>query len=134
MKHKADPFSAALTPALALLLALSLAACSDHTKPPQRSAVLAKAEKIEISIAQYDGLPLAGVIDMLHDESVRRDPAKIGVSISLGPDAQKLAGVGINLELKDVTLAEALRQVADSVGLKVQATDTGLLLVAKNAK
>lgn len=90
---------------------------------------------MKLSTAQFDGLPLAAVIAMLHDESVRLDTARNGVAISLGPDAQTLANAQINLkEIKDVTLAEILGRVADSVGLDVQADDTELILVRKKAK
>lgn len=105
-----------------------------ESKPPQSSAALEKAKRIEISSVYYDGLPLAVVITTLHDECVRRDPARKGVSFSLGPDAKELADAEIHLELRDVTLAETLERVADSVGLEMQATDTELLLVRKKAK
>jgi hypothetical protein len=70
----------------------------------------------------------------LHDECVKRDPARKGVPISLGPDAQQLADAEITLELRDVTLAETLRRIADAVGLEVRANDTEILLVRKKAK
>jgi hypothetical protein len=99
------------------------------SKPPQSSTALETAKKIQLSEVKFDGLSLAVVISMLQDQSVKRDPARKGVTISLGPDAKQFADTEIKLELKDVTLAEALERVADSVGLKVQATDTELLLV-----
>ncbi len=52
----------------------------------------------------------------------------------LGPDANQFAGAKINIELRDVTLSEALERVAVLVGLKVQATDAEIFLVGKNAK
>jgi hypothetical protein len=134
MKYKADPFSAVLTLVLTLLLTISLAACAAVSKPPQSSAALEKAKKIKLSTVKFDGLPLALVITTLHDECVRRDPAQQGVTISLGPDAKQLADAEIKLELRDVTLAETLGRIADSVGLEVQANDTELLLVRKKAK
>ena len=99
------------------------------SKPPQSSTALETAKKIQLSEVKFEGLTLAVVISMLQDQSVKRDPARKGVTISLGPDAKQFADTEIKLELKDVTLAEALERVADSVGLKVQATDTELLLV-----
>ena len=134
MKYKADPFSAVLTLVLTLLLTISLAACTAERKPPQSSAALKKAKEITISTVKFDNLPLAVVITMLHDECVNRDPARKGVTISLGPDARQLADAEVNLELRDATLAETLGRVADSVGLEVQANDTELLLVRKKAK
>lgn len=103
-------------------------------KPPQSSASLEKARKIKLSTVKFDGLPLAVVITMLQDESVKRDAARQGVTISLGSDAKQLADAEINLDLKDVTLEEALERVAVSVGLEVQATDTDLLLLLKRGK
>jgi hypothetical protein len=103
-------------------------------KPSQISASIEKAKKIELSTVKFDSLPLAMVINMLQDESVKCDPARKGVKISLGPDAKQLANTEINLEIKDGTLAETLGRVADSVGLEVQATDTEVLLVLKKAK
>jgi hypothetical protein len=97
-------------------------------------ASLEKARKLEISYVKYDGLPLEVVITILQEESVKRDPAREGVTISIGPDAKQLADAEINLELRDVTLAETLERVADSVGLNVQASDTELLIVRKKAK
>ena len=105
-----------------------------ESKPPQSSAALEKAKKIKLSTVKFDSLPLAVAITMLQDESVKRDADRKGVTISLGPDAKQLADAEINLELGDVTLAETLGRVADSVGLEVQATDTELLLVRKKAK
>ena len=134
MKHKADPFSAVVTLGLTLLLAMLLAACTSESKPTQSSAALEKAKKIELSDVKFDRLPLSVVITMLQDECVKRDPARKGVTISLGPDAKQLPDAEINLELRDVTLAETLGRIADSVGLKLQATDTELLLVGKKAK
>jgi len=128
-------FSAVLTLVLTLLLTISLAACTAHVKPPQSSAALEKAKKIELASVQFDGLPLAIVITMLHDDSVKCDATGKGVTITLGPDAKQLADAEINLELlRDVTLAETLQRVADSVGLKVQASDAELLLVDRKAK
>jgi hypothetical protein len=134
MKHESDRFSAVLTRALALLLVISLVACSTKSKAPQSSAALEKAKKIKVEELNYDGLPLAVVISTLHDECVRRDPARKGFGISLGPDAEQLADSEIKLKLTDVTLEEAIRRIADSVGLEVQANDTDLVLVRKKAK
>lgn len=105
-----------------------------ESKPPQSSAALEKAKKIKLSIVKFDSLPLAVVITMLQEESVKYDAAQKGVTISLAPDAKQLADTKVNLDLKDVTLAETLGRVADSVGLEMQATDTELLLVPKKAK
>ena len=99
------------------------------SKPLQSSAALETAKKIQLSEVKIDGLSLAVVITVLHDESVKRDPARQGVTISLAPDAKQLADAEIKLELSDVTLAEALGRIADAVGLKLQSTDTELLLV-----
>ena len=134
MKYKADPFSTVLTLVLTLLLTISLAACVAESKAPRSSAALEKAKKFEIDAVKFDGMPLALVITELHDECVKRDPARKGIPISLGPDAQQLAYAEITLELRDVTLAETLGRIADSVGLEVQANDTEVLLVRKKAK
>jgi hypothetical protein len=134
MKHKSDQFSAVLTQCLALLLVISLVACTAQSKAPQSFTALEKAKKIKVDELYYDGLPLAVAITALHDECVKRDPARKGVAFSLGPDAEQLADAEINLKLTDVTLEEALRRIADSVGLEVQAKDTELLLVRKKAK
>jgi len=134
MKHKADPFSAVLTLGLTLLLTILLGACTADSKPTQSSAALEKAKTIKLASVQFDRLPLAIVITMLHDDSVKCDAARKGVTITLGSDAKQLADAEINLELRDVTLAEALGRVAESVGLKLQATETELLLVGKKAK
>ena len=134
MKHKTDPFLAVLTLVLSLLLTISLAACSAGSKPPQTSAALEKARKFKLSDVKFDGLPLEVVITTLQDESAHRDPARKGVTISLGPDAKQFADTEINLQLKEVTLAETLGRIADSVGLEVQANDSELLLVQKKGK
>ena len=105
-----------------------------ESKLPQSSRALEKAEKITLSTVKFDSLPLAAVITMLHAESVKRDAAREGVTMSIAPDAKQLADAEINLELRDVTLAETLERVADSVGLEMQATDTELLLVRTKAK
>ena len=70
----------------------------------------------------------------MHDESVKRDREKNGVNIVLGPNAKEYADAEINVDLKGVTLADALERVAESVGLTVEATDTELLIVKKKAK
>jgi hypothetical protein len=134
MKFKRDSFSAVLILGVASLLAISLTACTAERKPPRSSATLEKAKKVQLSSVYYDGLPLGVVINMLHDESARRDPAHQGIAFSLGPDAQQFADLEVKLELKNVTLAETLERIADSVGLEVQANDTELLLVRKKAK
>ena len=102
-----------------------------ESEPLQSSAALEKAKKIKLSAVKFEGLPLAAVITMLQDESVKRDVARKGVTISLGPDASQLSDVEVNLALRDITLAETLGRVADSVGLEIQAADTELLLVRK---
>jgi hypothetical protein len=99
-----------------------------------QGSVFQKAKQINLSSVKFDGLPLAVAITMLHDESVKRDPARIGVTISLGPDAKQLADAEINLDLKNVTLKETLERLADSAGLEVQVTATELLLVRKKGK
>lgn len=101
---------------------------------PHQSQALEKANKITLSTVKFEGLPLSVVITILHDESVKRDAARKGVTVSLGPDAKQLADAEINLDLKDVTLEKTLERVADSVGLEVQATATELLLVRKKGK
>ncbi|HYG36174.1 MAG TPA: hypothetical protein VEC99_15390, partial [Clostridia bacterium] len=101
---------------------------------PHRSSAVEKAKQINLSIVKFDGLPLAVVITMLHDESVKRDSARKGVTISLGPDEKQLADAEINLDLRDLTLAETLERVADSVGLEMQGTDMEILLVRKKGK
>jgi len=101
---------------------------------PHQSEALEKAKKITLSTVKFEGLPLSVVITMLHDESVKRDAARKGVTISLGPDAKQLADAEINLDIRAVTLAKTLESVADSVGLEMQATATELLLVRKKGK
>ncbi len=134
MKHKAPRFSATLAIAAMLLVASLLTASAAEAKPPHSSAALERAKKVKVSVAKFDGLPLTLVISMLHDESAKRDPERKGINISLGPNAKELADAEVNLELKDVTLAEALERVAEAVSLKLEATDTELLLVRKKAK
>lgn len=102
-------------------------------KLPQSSAPLEKAKEIKLSSVKFDSLPLSVVITMLQKESIKRDVSHKGVPISLGPDAKQLADTEVNLELKDVTLLEALERVADSVGLEMHATDTEFLFVRKVA-
>jgi len=95
----------------------------------KNSTALEKANELKLSTVKFDGLSLEVVITMLHDESVKRDPDRKGITISLAPNAKQLADAEIKLELKDVTLAETLERVGDSVGLKLQSTDAELLLV-----
>jgi hypothetical protein len=71
---------------------------------------------------------------MLHNESVKRDAAWKGVTISLEPDAEQQGVSEVNLDLRDVTLAETLERIADSVGLEIQSNDTEIFLVRKKAK
>lgn len=104
-----------------------------ESKSPQISPALEKAKKIKLSTVKFDSLPLSVVITMLHDESVKRDAARKGITISLAPDAKQLAGAEINLDLRDVTLSETLERVAGSVGLEMQATNTEIFLVRKKA-
>lgn len=87
-----------------------------------------------MSDVAFDGMPLSIAIGMLQAECAKRDPARKGIPISLGPDAKQFADSEVHLQLKDTNLAEALGRIADSVGLKLQATDTELLFVGKNAK
>ncbi len=134
MKYKADPLSAVLTSVLTLLLTILLAACTPQNKPVPIPAALEKAKKIQMSDVTFDGMPLTIAIGMLQDECAKRDPARKGIPISLGQDAKQLADAEVNVKLKDTNLAEALGRIADSVGLKLQATETELLLVGKNAK
>jgi hypothetical protein len=134
MKHKALRFSAVFVTAAALIVTSLLTAWATETKPPHSSAALEKAKKAKISVLKFDGLPLPLVISMLQGESVKRDPERKGVKISLGPNAKELADAEVNLELKDVTLAQALERVAEAVGLRLEATDTELLFVTKKAK
>jgi len=100
-------------------------------KPAQNSAALQKAKRIKLSSVKFDKLPLAVVITMLHNESVKRDAAREGVTISLEPDAKQQGDSEVNLDLRDITLAETLERIADSIGLEIQATDTAILLVPK---
>lgn len=102
--------------------------------PPRISAALQKAKEIKLSSVKFDSLSLAVTIAMLQDESVKRDKNRKGITISIGPDEKQLADAEVNLDLKDVTLAEAIARVADSVGLEMQAIDTEILLVRKKAK
>lgn len=133
MKYKANPLSA-LTFSLTLIVAIVMAACTPQSKPVQIPAALVKAKNIQMSDVTFDGLPLSIVIGILQNECVKRDPAQKGIPISLGQDAKQFADAEVNLNLKDTNLAEALGRIADSVGLKLQATETELLLVAKSAK
>jgi hypothetical protein len=134
MKRKADPISAVLAFGLILILTLVMAACTPQSKPTPIPAALVKAKNIQMSDVTFDGMPLTMAIGMLQSECAKRDPARKGIPISLGPDAKQFADVEVNLKLKDTNLAEALEHIADSVGLKLQATETELLLVGKNAK
>lgn len=101
---------------------------------PESSATLEKAKKIKLSPVKFDRLPLTVVITMLQEESVKYDAAREGVTISLAPDAKQLADAEINLDLKNVTLAETLERVAESASLELRATDKELLLLPKKAK
>jgi hypothetical protein len=134
MKHKAPRLSATIVIAAMLLVGSLLTASAADSKPPHSSAALEKAKKAKISAVKFAGMPLTLVISTLHDESVRRDRQRKGVKISLGLNAKDLADAEVNLELKEVTLAEVLERVAEAVGLKLEASDTELLLVRKQAK
>ena len=134
MKNRTDKIQAMFALAVAVLVSGLLAASAADTKPAQSSAALEKAKNIKLSVVRYEGLPLSEVIINLHDESVKRDSAHKGVKITLAANAEAKAYTVIKLDLKDVTLANALERVAQSAGLRLQATDTELLLVLKTAK
>lgn len=107
---------------------------SNVVKAAQNSTALQQAKGIKLSSVKLDKLPLKDVITLLRDESVKRDKGRKGITISLGPDEKQLEDVEVNLDLRDVTLAEAIVRVADSVGLDTRASDTEILLVRKKAK
>jgi hypothetical protein len=130
MKNKTS-LPAILALALALLATSRLTPSAAETKPSQGSAALEKAKKIQLPDVKFDGLPLAEVITMLHNQSIKCDTDHKGVKIALGPNAKQHAGAKINVDLKDVSLAEVVERVAESIDLKVEATDTELLLVPK---
>jgi hypothetical protein len=134
MKNTTYKIQAMFALALAVLLSGLLAASAADAKPAQNSAALEKAKNIKLSVVHYEGLPLSEVIINLHGESVKRDSAHKGVKITLAANAQAKAYAIIKLDLKDVTLATALERVAQSAGLRLQATDTELRLALKTAK
>jgi hypothetical protein len=134
MKNRTDKIQAMFALALAVLVSGLLPASAADTKPARSFAALEKAEHIKLSVVRYEGLPLSEVIINLHDESVRRDSAHKGVKITLAANAEAKAYTVIKLDLKDVTLAKALERVAQCAGLRLQATDTELLLVLRAAK
>ncbi len=128
--HKNTAFALALAALVSSLVAASAA----DTKPAQGAAALEKARNIKLPVVHYEGLPLTEVIINLHDESIKRDPKRKGVKITLAANAKAKAYTIIKLDLKDVTLAKALERVAHSAGLRLESTDTELLLVLKTTK
>jgi hypothetical protein len=134
MKNQTGRFAAILPLALALFLGSLLAASAGESKPVHAPAALEKAQKIKLSVVKCSGLPLAEVITMLHEESVKRDTDGKGVKIALGPNVKQHADATVNIDLKDVTLAGALERIAESVSLEVEATDREVLLVRKRSK
>jgi hypothetical protein len=87
MKDRTDKIQPMLALALAVLVSGLLAASAADTKPTQSSAALEKAKNIKLSVVRYEGLPLSQVIINLQDESVKRDPARKGVKITLAANA-----------------------------------------------
>ena len=45
-----------------------------------RQAIMAKLQKIRLNEVLFDGLPLGEVIKVLYDESLKRDPDKLGIN------------------------------------------------------
>ena len=100
----------------------------------QKPTPLQTAQRIKIPEITYHGLPLSEVLINLNDEAIKRDPEGKGVKITLAASAQAKAGTVIALKLNDVTLAQALGKVAQKAQLRLDATDTEIILAPATGK
>jgi hypothetical protein len=94
----------------------------------QKLTPLQKAQKIRLPRVNYSGIPLGEVLVNLNDECLKRDPEREGVKILLAPSAKVKGSTAIELHLSDVTVAQALAQIAQKAYLRVFATEAELIL------
>ena len=61
-----------------------------HTSP-QRQEIISKLNTIRMNEVGYDRLPLVEVLKQLTDESIKRDPDKLGLNFMVNPHSDALA-------------------------------------------
>lgn len=114
--------------ALAVLASGQMATFAADTKPAPSLRPLQKARAIMIQIVHYESLPLSEVLKHLCNETKKRDPEGKGIKISLAENARDKSYTSIKLDLKNVSLADALGSIAQIARLRVQETDTEIIL------
>ena len=114
--------------ALAILASGLLEVSAADTTPGQKLTPLQKAKTIKLPQVSYSGIPLSEVLTHLNNESNKRDPEGKGVKITLAENIKTKGLTAITLNLKNVTLADALASIAKIARLRLQETDTGIVL------
>jgi beta-lactamase regulating signal transducer with metallopeptidase domain len=114
---------------------------NEHFTDAERQALSGKLRQIRLrEFGPVDNLPLSEVIRQLADEARKLDPEKKGVNFFLTPRATRqpevevfdINGVSIRIgmQLRDITLEQALRITMEAAGQPIQFTveDYGVLI------
>ena len=98
---------------------------------PASKAIAKKLNSIVIPRARLDSMSLKEAINWLRAETIKLDPEKTGVPITIAPSVAK-KGSSITLDLRDVPAGETLRYITGlaSVGFHVSASGVTVKPVA----
>ena len=89
----------------------------------------AQADRIILKVAEFQNATIREVIQFVQVKSREQDPAKLGVSIAIGPGVS--LDKTVDLSLKQIPVSELLRYCAEWTGHRLSADDRTFVLSAK---
>ena len=106
---------------------LSWQSSKNDDDDPGAVAIAKMLNKIVIPPARFEGASLKEAIDWLRAETIKLDPEKKGVPITIAPSIPK-GGSSITLDLIDVPASAILRYITGLSGVGYHVSATGVTI------
>lgn len=97
-----------------------------------KASLVVRAQKITLPEFKLDGVTFKEAVLALQAAAKRCDDQHRGVAFLFYKDVQAAASPAIKLDLKNVTLAEAMERLAKSAGVSVIAKDYAFVFYPKS--
>jgi type II secretory pathway component GspD/PulD (secretin) len=90
-----------------------------------------KLDSIKISSVEFNETPLKQAVEWLIEEARRLDPERKGVNILMKPTGLDPAKITVTLNIRNVTLKQAIKFLTQVTGLKYRIESAAVLIFAK---